>query len=57
MTSVTYNLIRQAILNKQQVVATYDGHRREMCRSEKENGTLTLGTLSHKLVLTILMSR
>ena len=27
----TYNLIRAAILNKQQVVATYNGHRREMC--------------------------
>ena len=31
MPSETYNLIRQAILNKQQVVATYQGHRREMC--------------------------
>ena len=26
-----YSLIRQAILDKQQVVATYHGHRREMC--------------------------
>lgn len=27
----TYELIREAILNKQQVVATYRGHRRAMC--------------------------
>jgi len=27
----TYDLIRQAIQRKQQVLATYDGHRREMC--------------------------
>lgn len=27
----TYETVRQAILNKQQVIATYDGHRREMC--------------------------
>ena len=27
----TYALIRQAILDKHQVVATYRGHRREMC--------------------------
>jgi hypothetical protein len=26
-----YGMIRQAILNKQQVIATYNGHRREMC--------------------------
>jgi hypothetical protein len=26
-----YNLVRQAIENKQQVIATYDGHYREMC--------------------------
>lgn len=26
-----YSLIRQAVLNKQQVVAWYNGHRREMC--------------------------
>ena len=26
-----YSLIRQAILAKQQVIATYRGHRREMC--------------------------
>lgn len=31
MPSDTYNLIRQAILDKQQVVADYRGHRREMC--------------------------
>ena len=29
--SDTYNLIRQAILDKQQVIADYGGHRREMC--------------------------
>ena len=29
--SDTYNLIRQAILNKQQVLGMYQGHRREMC--------------------------
>ncbi|CQD42174.1 hypothetical protein [Yersinia mollaretii] len=27
----TYQLIRSAIENKQQVIATYAGHRREMC--------------------------
>ncbi len=27
----TYALIQQAILNKDQVIATYQGHRREMC--------------------------
>lgn len=27
----TYTLIREAILRKQQVVAVYGGHRREMC--------------------------
>lgn len=26
-----YNLLRQAILNKQQVIATYNGYYREMC--------------------------
>lgn len=26
-----YSLVRQAIIDKNQVVATYDGHRREMC--------------------------
>lgn len=31
MASQTYELIKQAVLNKQQVVATYRGHRREMC--------------------------
>ena len=31
MRSANYNLIRNAILNKQQVVATYSGHTREMC--------------------------
>ena len=31
MGTETYNLVRQAIVNKQQVVATYDGHYREMC--------------------------
>ena len=29
--SSTYNIIRDAIVNKLQVVATYDGHVREMC--------------------------
>lgn len=29
--SDTYNLIRQAIINKQQVIGVYRGHRREMC--------------------------
>ena len=29
--SDTYNLIRQAIINKQQVVGVYRGRRREMC--------------------------
>lgn len=27
----TFDLIRQAIQNKQQIIATYNGHRREMC--------------------------
>jgi hypothetical protein len=27
----TYQMVRQAILNKQQVCATYNGHYREMC--------------------------
>jgi hypothetical protein len=27
----TYALVRQAIIDKNQVVGTYDGHRREMC--------------------------
>ena len=31
MPSDTYNLIRQAILDKQQVIAEYLGRRREMC--------------------------
>ena len=31
MSSTNYNLIRQAILKRQQVIATYDGYRREMC--------------------------
>lgn len=31
MSSSTYQLIRNAIINKQQVIATYDGFRREMC--------------------------
>ena len=31
MPSTAYNLVRQAILNKQQVTAVYDGHYREMC--------------------------
>ena len=31
MTSDTYNLIRQAILDEQQIHGTYNGHRREMC--------------------------
>ena len=31
MTSANYVTIRDAILNKQQVVATYQGHVREMC--------------------------
>ncbi|MCK4905757.1 hypothetical protein KAS42_05935 [bacterium] len=26
-----YDLLKQAILNKQQIVATYDGYHREMC--------------------------
>lgn len=29
--SATYDIIRNAIINKLQVVATYDGHVREMC--------------------------
>lgn len=31
MNSSIYQLIRSAILNKQQIVATYQGHVREMC--------------------------
>ncbi len=31
MAVLIYDLIRQAILNKEQVFVTYDGHRREMC--------------------------
>ncbi len=31
MATETYNLVRQAIVNKQQVIATYNGHYREMC--------------------------
>ncbi len=31
MTTDTYNLIRQAIVNKQQIIARYDGYPREMC--------------------------
>ncbi len=31
MTSDTYNLVRQAIVNKQQVIATYKGLYRGMC--------------------------
>lgn len=31
MTSSTYNLVRQAIAQKRQVVAAYQGHIREMC--------------------------
>jgi hypothetical protein len=27
----TYDIIRRAILNKEQVIATYNGYRREMC--------------------------
>lgn len=27
----TYEIIRQAILDKDQILATYDGHKREMC--------------------------
>ena len=27
----TYSIVRQAILDKDQIVATYRGHRREMC--------------------------
>jgi hypothetical protein len=29
--SDTYAIVRQAILDKRQIVATYHGHRREMC--------------------------
>jgi hypothetical protein len=29
--SDAYSIVRQAILGKQQIVATYRGHRREMC--------------------------
>jgi hypothetical protein len=31
MGSEVYSIIRQAIIDKKQVIATYDGHRREMC--------------------------
>jgi hypothetical protein len=31
MSSATYDAIRQAILDRMQVVATYQGHVREMC--------------------------
>lgn len=31
MTSEIYDEVRDAIVNKRQVVATYGGHRREMC--------------------------
>ena|ERR1017187_7364293 len=31
MPSTTYDTIKSAILKKQQVIATYTGHRREMC--------------------------
>lgn len=31
MTSATYDRIRDAIVSKKQVVATYNGHTREMC--------------------------
>ena len=31
MTIDVYSLIRQAILDKYQVIASYNGHRREMC--------------------------
>jgi len=30
-----YNLLKQAILNKQQVIATCNGYYREMCRYNK----------------------
>ena len=35
-----YDLLKQAILNKQQVIATYNGYRREMCPHAlgKKNG-------------------
>lgn len=31
MASANYKLIRNAIINKQQVIAVYNGYRREMC--------------------------
>lgn len=31
MTSATYDLVRQAIADKQQIIAVYGGHIREMC--------------------------
>ena len=31
MVSANYTLIRDAIANKKQVLATYDGHHRELC--------------------------
>jgi hypothetical protein len=39
MTSGTYQLFRQAILNKQQITCTYKGYQRELCPH-------TLGTTS-----------
>jgi hypothetical protein len=29
--SAVYNIVREAILNRQQIIADYQGHRREMC--------------------------
>jgi hypothetical protein len=31
MSSATYQIFRDAILNQQQVVCVYQGHRRELC--------------------------
>jgi hypothetical protein len=31
MSTATYSIVRRAIINKEQVIATYDGHVREMC--------------------------
>jgi hypothetical protein len=31
MRSPAYNVVRDAVINKQQIVATYNGHLREMC--------------------------
>lgn len=41
MSSSTYQVIRNAILNKQQIIATYDNHHREMCPHVigQKNGT------------------